>query len=406
MPLPKGKAMKAMKVMKVTAKAKAKAKAKNKPMKSLLKRSNLEKLGQLKPMKSLLKRSNLEKLGQLSLKDKVRAIAEEHEDEVSAAMELQNEMSQEEKTRAWNRHNKHLNKEGNEEDLEDYQNSNKKDKGLKTALFLMRAESPKFCNVAKQTQMEQSLTKHEEWITEKQALEKWGEDDLNKHIESGRVVWRESSTWGVYEYMDTQQWTRKLAGKHKRSWTQAQEFQQERNEEDEWEKLLDKDLLALMSEHGPGKGTTLAKGKTKGKGKGKGQGKNPNNNNNNNNGKDPLPLEDMTEEEQRVDALTKLRKSRDLLAHTMANYEEALEKVKPMGYLSKPALKQKEDMLKTLQKSFNQVKDTLLKAEKTKVSKMKDLLKEAVAVVKDAKDEAKELVQISMKTGSKSSKHK
>lgn len=175
-----------------------------------------------------------------------------------------------------------------------------------------------------------------------------------------------------------------------------------RNEEDEWEKLLDKDLLALMSEHGPGKGTTLAKGKTKGKGKG--QGKNPNNNNNN--GKDPLPLEDMSEEEQRVDALTKLRKSRDLLAHTMANYEEALEKVKPMGYLSKPALKQKEDMLKTLQKSFNQVKDILLKAEKTKVSKMKDLLKEAVAVVKDAKDEAKELVQISMKTGSKSSRLK
>ena len=135
MPLPKGKAMKAMKamkVMKVTAKAKAKAKAKN------------------KPMKSLLKRSNLEKLGQLSLKDKVKAIAEEHEDEVSAAMELQNEMSQEEKTRAWNRHQKHLNKEGNEEDLEDYQNSNEKDKGLKTALFLMRAEAPKFCNVAKQ----------------------------------------------------------------------------------------------------------------------------------------------------------------------------------------------------------------------------------------------------------------
>ena len=158
-----------------------------------------------------------------------------------------------------------------------------------------------------------------------------------------------------------------------------------------------------MSEHCPGKGTTLAKGKTKGKGKG--QGKNPNNNNNNN-GKDPLPLEDMSEEEQRADALTKLRKSRDLLAHTMANYEEALEKVKPVGYLSKPALKQKADMLKTLQKSFNQVKDTLVKAEETKVSKMKDLLKEAVAVVKDAKDEAKELVQISMKTGSKSSRLK
>lgn len=52
--------------------------------------------------------------------------------------------------------------------------------------------------------MEQSLTKHEEWITEKQAIEKWGDEDLNKHIESGRVVWRGSSTWGVYEYMDTQ----------------------------------------------------------------------------------------------------------------------------------------------------------------------------------------------------------
>ena len=52
--------------------------------------------------------------------------------------------------------------------------------------------------------MEQSLTKHEEWITEKQAIEKWGDEDLNKHIESGRVVWRGSSIWGVYEYMDTQ----------------------------------------------------------------------------------------------------------------------------------------------------------------------------------------------------------
>ena len=29
-------------------------------------------------------------------------------------------------------------------------NSNEKDQGLKTALFLMRAEAPKFCNVAKQ----------------------------------------------------------------------------------------------------------------------------------------------------------------------------------------------------------------------------------------------------------------
>jgi GTPase involved in cell partitioning and DNA repair len=99
----------------------------------------------------------------------------------------------------------------------------------------------------------------------------------------------------------------------------------------------------------------------------------------------------------------KLRRSRDLLAHTLSNYEEALEKVKKMGYLSKTSMKEKEAMQKLMENTMEKVKQHLVKGEKNKLQVLKDLLAETVKVVKDAKDEAKELVQITMKTQSKAS---
>jgi hypothetical protein len=102
-------------------------------------------------------------------------------------------------------------------------------------------------------------------------------------------------------------------------------------------------------------------------------------------------------------AVDKLRRSRDLLAHTLSNYEEALEKVKKMGYLSKTSMKEKEAMQKLMENTMEKVKQHLVKGEKNKLQVLKNILTEAVKVVKDAKDEAKELVQITMKTQSKAS---
>ena len=61
-------------------------------------------------------------------------------------------------------------------------------------------------------------------------LKKWEEEDLKKHTDSGRVVWKETSSWGVYEYMDTQDWAKTTTGKKRQSWQLAQEFQQDDDE--------------------------------------------------------------------------------------------------------------------------------------------------------------------------------
>ena len=77
----------------------------------------------------------------------------------------------------------------------------------------MRQEAPKFCNTSESVQAESKLTYREKWMSEKEAMEKFG-DDLDHHLGSGRVSWRECSrTWGVYEYLDNEDYEKTTTGK-------------------------------------------------------------------------------------------------------------------------------------------------------------------------------------------------
>eukprot|EP00435_Cladocopium_sp_Y103_P000802 s8261_g1.t1 len=53
-------------------------------------------------------------------------------------------------------------------------------------------------------------------------------------------------------------------------------------------------------------------------------------------------------------------------------------------------MKEKESMQKLMENTMEKVKQHLVKGEKNKLQVLKDLLAEAVQVVKGAKDEAKE----------------
>ena len=77
----------------------------------------------------------------------------------------------------------------------------------------------------------------------------------------------------------------------------------------------------------------------------------------------------------------------------MTNYEEALEKVKGMKYLTKPAFKEKEAQLAKLEATLGKVKKQLAKGDKGKVSITKDVLKEAVATISEAKENMAESLQ-------------
>ena len=122
--------------------------------------------------KGILKKQNLQKLGQLSLQDKIKQIAETNDDEHEAAKKLQKSMATAEKNRTWSKHQTHPNKNGNEEERDAFNNASKNEKGELTALFLMRKEAAKFCNVSRSIGTKQEVTMTEKWLSEKEALEK------------------------------------------------------------------------------------------------------------------------------------------------------------------------------------------------------------------------------------------
>ena len=281
-----------------------------------------------------------------------------------------------------------------------FEKGSKKEKGYLTALFLMRQEAPKFCTTSESVQAESKLTYREKWMSEKEAMEKFG-DDLEHHIASGRVSWRECSrTWGVYEYLDNEDYEKTTTGKKTRKWTMAQEYEMAEDEAQSWEDHLQKELHSLLMEHTPGKGSSLVKGHGKGSGKKGSKGKTKSKAKT----RDTPALEDMPPEEQMGEGLKKLKRTKELLTQTYSNYEEALEKVKTLKCLTKPALKEKEKQLEQLETTLGKVKKLLAKGDKNNLDGIKEALKDAVATLQEAKDEAKELVQISLKTQSKASK--
>ena len=347
--------------------------------------------GSTKAQKGILKGSNLNKLGSMTWQDKVKKVTETAEDEEEAANQLVKVMTPGEKSRTWSKHQTWLKQPGNEEEKEEFEAASKTGKGQLTALFLMRKEGPKFCNVSRAVGTKQELRHRERWLSEKQANDQFG-DDLVKHVESGRIRYREcATTRGTWEYLDTEDVEKMTSGFSERTWTQGEEYQQKEEEEESWEKMLDRELHGLLMENTPGKG---ALGKGSGKRGGKG-GKGDRNT--------QKPLEDMAPEEQMSEG-SKIEENQGLVQSTMTNYEEALEKVKAMQYLTKQVLKDKQAQLVSLEQTLEKVKKQLAKGDKGKLVAVKDLLKEAVSAIQEAKEEAKELVQISMRTRSQASK--
>ena len=137
----------------------------------------------------------------------------------------------------------------------------------------------------------------------------------------------------------------------------AQEYEMAEDEAQSWEDHLQKELHSLLMEHTPGKGSSLVKGHGKGSGKKGGKGKTKSKAKT----RDTPALEDMPPEEQMGEGLKKLKRTKELLTQTYSNYEEALEKVKKLKYLTKPALKEKEKQLEQLETTLGKVKKLLAK---------------------------------------------
>jgi hypothetical protein len=87
----------------------------------------------------------------------------------------------------------------------DYESASQAGKAAQTRLLLAWRLDPakgEIYHSCKQSMVDQKdMTKTLKWISHKEALDKWGEEELNLHLASGKVSWREDPiTPGIYEY--------------------------------------------------------------------------------------------------------------------------------------------------------------------------------------------------------------
>ena len=62
----------------------------------------------------------------------------------------------------------------------------------------------KFGKLIQAVSCTQQVTKREKWLTQLEVNAKWTEDEQTAHIDSGRLSWRETTSKGVFEFMDNQ----------------------------------------------------------------------------------------------------------------------------------------------------------------------------------------------------------
>ena len=420
---PKPAAMKAMKSLpKGTPMAKAKAKAKATLTKgskaTLTKGGKGAKAKAMKVNKSTLKKSQLQKLGKMTLAQKITKAAEGAETAEEAASNLKGMLGKQEHSKVWSRHQTWLKGQSKKEKAE-FEKLSKNEKGQAAAMHLIKSSAPKFMQAKESLSQATSFDKKEVWESELQMVERFGESEFWQHVESGRIKWREDPwTHNVFNYSDKGNITKNTNVQKKRQWSRGQEYQPNEEDETEWDGLwhMDSSSHMLQIENwGKGKGQSLTKGKGKKGGKGstgaltKGKGSGSGN---------LLALKDKededyqeeddeepTEEKQWKELLSKTKRARDQCSSVQADCEAAMDGAEKAKRLTKAARKETEALLSKLATKKEELKQLLAKKDKyLNLDKGKKLLVETGTLLKEVKEEAKELTQLANKAGSKASK--
>ena len=311
----------------------------------------------------------------------MKAAAEEAEDPDQAAIVLHESMSKLETSKAWGKHQTAL-KHGSKEEQAAYNDLSKRDKGIAAAAFLLEKGGKSYMSALKNVSVGEKVTKNDDWQTELQILAKFTPDELDLHLQSSRVVWRECpSTWGVYEYKGTQDFHREVTTNRNKEWLSGVEYDPEEGDLEKFMGLFTKECHSLeVGDHPKGKGS----GKSSGKGKSFGKGKTKNNSNKKE--ADPDKLDTLEK------VLKACKTARNMVASSQSDLELALEKAK--SKLNKVGKASAENALKQLGKATVDLKAMLSGKKNNDPAAMKKKLMDVATIVKTAKDETKELKSI------------
>ena len=311
-----------------------------------------------------LTKANLEERGSLSLEEKMKMVTEEAEDEEQAAVLLKKKMTKLESSKVWSKHQTAL-KVGPEGAKQEFEALSKKDKGIAACAWHLEKEGKQYLSALKKVSVGDKFTSQDNWDSELQILQKFSKPELDLHIQSG-------TTWGVYEYKDTQNWSREVLKGRRNGQVGRNNYEPEEEDLEKFLELWTEDAHTLeVEDHSLGKGKGPGKGKGSGKGKDRGKGK----------GGQAALEDEESEEEDEGKVMKAIRTARNM------GQEKANELGKVLG------------QLKTI--LAGKGKSMSLKDIKTK-------LKEVAGTIKAARDEKNELRGLAQKafsaTGNKASK--
>ena len=87
-----------------------------------------------------------------------------------------------------------------------------------------------------------TVTVTDQWVSEKQTLDKFGADEMQRHLNSGRLLWREDPwTKGVYQYKDQGDFMRQKTVTRGKNLSFAQESEADGTDTDWFAELFNQD---------------------------------------------------------------------------------------------------------------------------------------------------------------------
>ena len=189
----------------------------------------------------------------------------------------------------WNKlHGRFRTARANDEELEETAPQTPKNlmRALTSAWILDPSKGEVYRSMACSVSAKHTMTKILQWESEKSILSKWTQEELDRHINSGRIVYREDPcTPGAWEYKDTKniQESQTLEKDKRRTYNQSAEMAEEEFDaemvglEDVWNHSnVESYQLYSLKDNPEGKGSGKGAPKNgKGNGKGTGKGKIP-----------------------------------------------------------------------------------------------------------------------------------
>ena len=210
----------------------------------------------------------------MSLQEKVEQAASEAEGgPEAAAAKLKERMTAKEKQSVWSKHQTWL--KSHPKDAKALQKASKKEKGDAASLWLMKQQGSQYLSCSARVTQQEALKKAENWESEKQILKKWSWDEMQLHLASGRLIWRQDPYGpGVWEYQDTQAWQKETKVSRGKRWEQGTDHQAPGEELQEgFTHLYDQEAFGMAGQmsslYGKGSGKSSSSSLAKGKGKGK-----------------------------------------------------------------------------------------------------------------------------------------